>query len=128
MLSVFRIVAGLVFISVGTMKLFNYPPSGMPGFPVSPMTELGVAAMLEVFGGLAIVLGFLTRPVAFVLAGEMAVAYFQAHFPKSFFPSINMGIPAIMYCFFFLYLMFAGAGAWSIDGLIARSRASRNQR
>src|SRR5258707_229695 len=83
MLSVFRIVAALVFMSFGTMKLFNWPPSGMPGLPVSLMSEAGLAGVLEVFGGLAILLGAFTRPVAFVLSGEMAVAYFQAHFPKS---------------------------------------------
>jgi putative oxidoreductase len=75
-------------------------------------------------GGLCIVLGFLTRPVAFVLAGEMAVAYFQFHQPGGFFPTTNNGVPAVLYCFLFLYLMFAGAGVWSIDAMIARSRRS----
>ena len=72
---------------------------------------------------LAIVLGLFTRPVAFVLAGEMAVAYFQFHAPQSFFPTVNQGIPAILYCFLFLYLMVAGAGAWSIDAMIAARRS-----
>jgi putative oxidoreductase len=126
MLSVFRVVAGLMFMSAGTMKLFDYPPSGMPGMPVDPMSQLGVGAILETFGGLAIVLGFLTRPVAFLLAGEMAVAYFQFHAPKSFLPTINGGVPAVLYCFFFLYLVFAGAGAWSIDTMIARSKHGRD--
>jgi putative oxidoreductase len=121
-LGVLRIVAGLIFLSTGTMKLFNFPPSGMPGFPVPLLSQLGVAGILETFGGLAIVLGLLTRPVAFVLSGEMAVAYFQAHFPKSLFPTVNGGIPAVLYCFLFLYLTFAGPGAWSIDGVLARSR------
>jgi putative oxidoreductase len=122
MLSVFRVVAGLIFVSAGTMKLFNYPPlpPGQP--PVELMSQMGVGGILETVGGLAIVLGVLTRPVAFVLAGEMAVAYFQFHAPLSFLPTSNGGIPAILYCFFFLYLMFAGAGAWSIDAMIARSR------
>jgi putative oxidoreductase len=123
MLSVFRIVAGVVFLSVGTMKLFGYPPSPVPMPPFGLFSQLGIAGMLETVGGLAIVLGFLTRPIAFVLAGEMAVAYFQFHAPNSFFPTRNMGIPAIMYCFFFLYLTFAGAGAWSVDAMLARSRA-----
>ena len=74
-------------------------------------------------GGLAIVLGLFTRPVAFVLAGEMAVAYFQFHAPQSFFPTVNEGVPAVMYCFFFLYLTFAGPGAWSIDSMLARRAA-----
>lgn len=124
MLSIFRIVAGLVFISFGTMKLFGYPPSPVPLPPLSLTSQLGIAGILETFGGLAIVLGLFTRPVAFVLAGEMAVAYFQMHFPHSFFPTINNGTPAIMYCFFFLYLTFAGAGEWSLDARIARSRVT----
>jgi putative oxidoreductase len=123
MLSVLRIVAGAVFISFGTMKLFNVPPlpQGMPPIPL--MSQLGFAGVLETFGGLLIVLGLFTRPLSFVLAGEMAVAYFQGHFPQSFWPSVNMGTPAILYCFIFLYLMFAGAGPWSIDAIIARRRA-----
>jgi putative oxidoreductase len=122
MLSIYRIVAGLVFVSAGTMKLFGYPPSPVPMPPFALTSEIGIGGMLEAFGGLAITLGFLTRPIAFVLAGEMAVAYFQFHFPQSFFPTTSMGIPAIMYCFFFLYLVFAGPGVWSIDALIARKR------
>jgi len=122
MLSVFRVVAGLIFVSEGTMKLFNYPPLP-PGQPaIELMSQMGVGGILEMVGGLATVLGVLTRPVAFVLAGEMAVAYFQFHAPLSFFPTSNGGIPAILYCFFFLYLMFAGAGAWSVDAILARSR------
>jgi putative oxidoreductase len=116
MLSVFRIVAGLVFVSEGTTKLFNYPPSEHV-FPL--MSLLGLAGILEFFGGLAIALGLLTKPVAFILAGEMAVAYFQVHFPKSVFPTVNGGMPALLYCFFYLYLMFAGAGEWSIDAIIS---------
>lgn len=118
--SVFRIVAGLCFISFGTMKLFNYPPH--EGMPVPLLSEMGVGGVLEVFGGLLVTLGLLTRPVAFVLSGEMAVAYFQFHAPTSFFPGVNMGMPAILYCFFFLYLVFAGPGEWSLDALRARSR------
>lgn len=122
MLSILRIVAGLVFMSAGTMKLFNVPASGMPGFPVHLWSELGAAATIETFGGLAIVVGLLTRPVAFVLAGEMAVAYFQVHFPRSFFPPVNGGMPAVLFCFLYLYLSFAGGGAWSLDAWITRSR------
>ena len=123
MLAALRIVAGLVFVSAGTMKLFGYPPSPVPIPPFSLMSELGVAGLLETFGGLAIVLGVLTRPVAFILAGEMAVAYFQFHFPQSFFPTVSNGIPAVLYCFLYLYLAFAGAGAWSLDTMIARRRS-----
>lgn len=125
MLAVLRIVAGVVFISAGTMKLFGYPPSPVPLGPIHLLSQLGIGALLETFGGLAIVLGLFTRPVAFVLAGEMAVAYFQFHFPQSFFPTVNNGIPAVLYCFLFLYLTFAGAGAWSVDRLIARARRGR---
>ncbi|MFN2564939.1 MAG: DoxX family protein [Gemmatimonadaceae bacterium] len=126
MLSVFRVVAGLIFVTSGTMKLFGYPPNPMPGMePIALMSQMGVGGVLEVVGGLAIVLGVLTRPVAFVLAGEMAVAYFQFHAPQSFFPTNNGGIPAILYCFLYLHLMFAGAGPWSIDAMIARSRPER---
>jgi putative oxidoreductase len=87
-----------------------------------PMTRLGLAGILETFGGFAIVLGLFTRPLAFVLAGEMAVAYFTAHFPRSMYPVVNQGEPAVLYCFIYLYLMFAGAGPWSIDAMIARAK------
>jgi putative oxidoreductase len=105
------------------MKLFGYPSSPTPLPPFTLTSQLGIAGMLETFGGLAIVLGLLTRPVAFVLAGEMAVAYFQAHAPQSIFPVVNNGVPAVVYCFLFLYLAVAGAGAWSIDRLLLRQGA-----
>ncbi|HYS53087.1 MAG TPA: DoxX family protein [Thermoanaerobaculia bacterium] len=124
MLAVFRIVAGLVFITAGTTIVFGYPPAPMPMPPLKLMSQTGIGGILEIVGGLAIVLGVFTRPVAFVLAGEMAVAYFQFHAPQSFFPTANQGIPAILYCFLFLYLMVAGPGAWSIDGALARSSRS----
>jgi putative oxidoreductase len=120
MLSVFRIVVGLLFMLHGTQKLFGVPPSPAQMPPFDLMSQFGIAGVLETFGGALIVLGFLTRPVAVVLAGEMAVAYFQAHFPRSIFPTSNGGEPAVLYCFSFLYLMFAGAGAWSIDAMFGR--------
>lgn len=123
MLAVFRIVAGVIFITAGTTKVFGFPPGPPDMPPFDPLTQIGFGALLEVVGGAAIVLGLFTRPVAFVLAGEMAVAYWQFHAPASIFPTVNMGIPAILYCFLFLYLVFAGAGAWSLDGLIASRRA-----
>jgi putative oxidoreductase len=122
MLAVFRIVAGLLFMSFGSMKLFGYPPGPSEMPPLVILSQMGIGGILEFVGGLMIVLGLFTRPVSFVLAGEMAVAYFQFHQPQAFFPTSNNGVPAILYCFLFLYLMFAGAGAWSLDGLIARSR------
>jgi len=124
MLAVFRIVAGLVFITAGSTLVFGYPPSPVPMPPFTLMSQTGIGGLLEFLGGIAIVLGVFTRPVAFVLAGEMAVAYFQFHAPSSFFPTINQGIPALLYCFLFLYLMVAGAGAWSIDRALARSSRS----
>jgi len=127
MLSVFRIVAGLMFVSFGTMKLFGVPASPVPMPPIELLSQMGVGGVLEMVGGLAIVLGLFTRPVAFVLAGEMAVAYFQFHAPLAFFPTTNNGVPAVLYCFFFLYLVAAGPGAWSVDALLAR-RAARPAR
>lgn len=123
MLSVLRIVAGAVFFTSGTMKLFGFPPmpAGQP--PLELMSEVGVAGILETFGGAAIVLGLFTRSISFILAGEMAVAYFQFAFPVSFWPTSNQGIPAILYCFLFLYFVFSGAGVWSLDARIARSKA-----
>lgn len=91
--------------------------------PFNPTSQLGIGGILEIVGGAAIVLGLFTRPVAFVLSGMMAVAYFQFHAPQSIYPTANNGVPAVMYCFFFLYLAFAGAGAWSVDAAIARSRS-----
>lgn len=112
-LAVLRIMTALLFIEHGTQKLFGFPASTMEG-PLPTM--LLVAALLEVIGGALILVGLFTRPVAFVLSGQMAVAYFMAHSPKSFFPALNGGDGAVLFCFIFLYLVFAGAGAFSIDG------------
>ena len=121
-LGIVRIVAGLLFITFGTMKLFGYPPLPEGQAPVPLMSQMGIGSVMEIVGGALIALGLFTRPVAFLLSGEMAVAYWQFHAPQSFWPSTNMGTPAILYCFFFLYLVFAGAGPWSLDALIARRR------
>ena len=128
MVSVLRIVVGLLYMEHGTQKLFDFPPAAMPGFPVHLMTQMGLAGVLETFGGLLILLGLLTRPVAFVLAGEMAVAYFKAHFPRSIFPLLNMGEPAVLFCFIYLYLVVAGAGEWSVDSMIAKSKNQGGRR
>jgi putative oxidoreductase len=121
MLSVLRIVAGLLFMIHGTQKLFNYPP-GPPGmFPASLGSLFGVAGILESVGGLFILLGLFTRPVAFILAGEMAVAYFRSHFSMdAFWPITNRGEAAVLFCFIFLYLAVAGGGQWSVDNLLRR--------
>ncbi len=123
-LGLLRIVAAVVFIWAGTMKLIAWPPSSFPGLPVQLLSQAGLAGVLETVGGLAILLGLLTRPVAFVLSGEMAVAYFQFHFPQSFFPNVNNGVPAVLFCFLWLYLAVAGPGAWSLDGWIAAARGA----
>ena len=119
MLSVLRIVTGLVYIPHGTQKLFVWPVAAKPLVPVELMSQAGLAGVLETFGGLAILLGFGTRPVAFLLAGEMAVAFFQVHYPRAFLPIQNGGDNAVLFCFIFLYLIFAGAGPWSVDNAIA---------
>ena len=122
MRAILRIVTAAVFITTGTMKLLNYPPMPPGSPPIELMSQMGVGGMLEVVGGTLFLIGLLTRPVAFVLAGEMAVAYFQFHFPHSFFPTVNNGVPAVLDCFIFLYFVAAGAGAWSVDALLARRR------
>jgi len=118
-LAFLRIVAALLFIEHGTMKLFGFP-AAMP-MQISLFSLMGLAALLEICGGLLILLGLFTRPVAFVLSGEMAVAYFMAHAPQSFWPIVNQGEAAILFCFVFLCLVFLGAGAFSIDGMRARA-------
>ena len=126
MLSIFRIIAALIFITTGTMKWFGYPPSPQPMPPFTFFSQIGIGGFLEVVGGFLILIGLFTRPVAFILSGMMAVAYWQFHAPTSFWPTINMGTPAILYCFFFFYLVFAGAGTWSVDAILARRAALRS--
>ena len=115
MLSVLRIMTALLFLEHGSQKLLGFPPGSNPMPPLFSLN--GLAGMLELVGGIMILLGLFTRPVAFVLAGEMAVAYFMGHAPRGFFPVNNGGDAAILYCFVFLYLTVAGAGAWSIDAM-----------
>jgi putative oxidoreductase len=112
--SVLRIVTGLLFLEHGTGKLIGFP-AGLPYIDKMPTGMLYFTGTIELVGGLLIVLGLFTRPVAFVLSGFMAVAYFMAHFPMSFFPAINFGEPAVLFCFVFLYLAVAGPGPWSLD-------------
>ncbi|MBX3530459.1 MAG: DoxX family protein [Rhizobiaceae bacterium] len=114
-LAVMRIVAALLFLEAGSVHIFNFPPTPYE-MPAEMATLLTVAGWLELVGGALILLGLFTRPAAFVLCGMMAVAYWGFHFPMAAFPSQNMGAPAILYCFAFLYLVFAGPGAWSLDG------------
>jgi len=122
LLSVLRIVAAFLFMQVGTAKLFALPGAVMPGGGTAPLGSLaGIAGLLETFGGLLLLIGLFTRPVAFLLSGEMAVAYFYAHAPQGFWPVLNQGAPAALYSFLFLYLSAAGAGPWSVDALRRRS-------
>ena len=114
--SVLRIVAAFLFMQTGTMKLFAWP-MGMPpnGSTAEFGTQIWIGGFLEVFGGLLMLIGWFTRPVAFILAGEMAVAYFQFHQPQGFWPVENGGVSAVVYCFLWLYYSAAGAGPWSVD-------------
>ena len=112
--SVLRIVTGLLFLEHGTGKLLGFP-HGLPFIDKLPTGLLYFTGTIELVGGILITIGLFTRPVAFVLSGFMAVAYFMAHSPMSFFPAINMGEPAVLFCFVFLYLAAAGAGPWAID-------------
>jgi len=116
LLSVLRIVVAFLFMQFGTAKLFGLPAPIMPDGGTAPVGSLaGIAGLLEAFGGIFILVGLFTRPVAFLLAGEMAVAYFYGHAPQGFWPVLNQGTPAILFCFVFLYFSAAGAGPWSLD-------------
>jgi putative oxidoreductase len=119
--SVLRIVAAFLFIAHGTQKLFGMP-AAEPRPPIELMSQMGLAGVLETFGGALLLVGLFTQPVAFVLSGEMAVAYFQAHAPRSFWPVLNGGEPAVLFCFLFLYLAATGPGPWSLDALLRGSR------
>lgn len=110
-----RIMASLLFIAHGTQKYFGFPSVSPRGL-AEPLSMAGAAGMLELVGGPLLLLGLFTRPVAFILSGMMAVAYFVAHAPQGFFPIDNGGEPAILFCFLFLLLSAAGPGAWSLDG------------
>lgn len=117
MLSLLRCMTGLQFLEHGTQKYFFIPTS--PHGDVHFLSLLGAQGAIEIVGGVLILLGLFTRPVAFILAGDMAVGYFMVHFPKSFFPALNGGDAAILFCFVFLYLAAAGGGAFGLDALRA---------
>lgn len=117
-LSIVRVVSALIFMAHGTQKLLNFPPNP-PGRPAVELFSLyGLAGALEIVGGILLVFGLFTRPVAFILSGEMAFAYWMAHAPRNVFPILNGGDASILYCFLFLYLAFAGGGAWSLDRML----------
>lgn len=115
LLSLLRIATAFLFMEHGGMKLFGFPAS-MGDIPLFSL--MGLAGVLEVFGGFFIMIGLFTRPVAFILSGEMAFAYFMAHAPHGFWPVLNHGEAAVFYCFMFLYLAAAGGGVWSVDSTI----------
>jgi putative oxidoreductase len=115
-LSIMRIVSALIFTEHGTQKWLNIPPLGRAAPELFSMSGFG--GILELIGGPLLVLGLFSRPVAFILSGEMAIAYWWSHAPRNFFPVLNGGDAAILYCFVFLYIAFAGGGAWSLDRLI----------
>ena len=120
LLSILRIVAALIFMEHGTQKLLGFPVSERDAPELLSLS--GIAGILELVGGALLVLGLFTRPVAFILSGEMAVAYWLAHAPQSFFPVNNGGDAAILYCFVFLYLFAAGGGPWSLDAWLRGKR------
>ena len=119
-----RVVAGLLFLQAGGMKLFDWfggIPAEFGGHPAF-LSQAWIGGVLEFYGGLMVLLGLLAQPVAFILSGEMAVAYFQFHQPSGFWPIQNHGEPAVLLCFIFLYIAARGGGSWSLDALIRRKR------
>jgi len=121
LLSVLRIVAGLLFMEHGLVKLFGFPPGSPMPMPAA-FTLFWFAGVIELIGGALITLGLFTRSAAFICSGEMAVAYFMGHATRGLFPVINMGDAAILYCFVFLYFSAAGPGPWSVDAIRNRGR------
>jgi putative oxidoreductase len=118
LLSTLRVMTAFLFIQPGTAKLFALPAAILPDGGTAPLVSLiGIAGILETFGGLFLLVGLFTRPVAFLLSGQMAVAYFIGHAPQGFWPVLNQGMPAVLFCFVWLYLSAAGPGPWSIDAM-----------
>lgn len=121
LLSVLRIIAAFLFTQFGTAKLFALPGPLIHGGGTVPLGSLaGIAGLIELVGGPLLLIGLFTRPVAFLVSGEMAVAYFHGHAPSGFWPVLNGGHPAVLFCFVWLYISAAGAGPWSIDALLRR--------
>jgi putative oxidoreductase len=124
LLSVLRIVAAFLFVQYGTTKLFAWPGAIVPGGGTLPLlTQGGIAGLLEMVGGGLLLLGLFTRPVAFLLSGEMAFAYFIGHAGGGFWPVLNGGAPAVIFCFVWLYVSAAGGGPWSLDAVLKPARS-----
>jgi putative oxidoreductase len=119
-LSLLRLMVGLLLLEFGTMKILHFPYAEYFA-NVQPFTLIWVAGLLELVGGALLVVGLFTRCAAFVLSGEMAFAYFMAHAPQGFYPALNEGLPAVLFCFVFLYLSAAGGGPISLDRIIRRA-------
>ena len=122
LLAILRIMTALLFLEHGLIKLFGYPPGAAPG-PQALFSFFWIAGLIETVGAWLLLVGLFTRPTAFVLAGEMAVGYFIVHAPLGFFPAMNAGEPAILFCFIFLYLVFAGPGSWALDHVVGKKAA-----
>ncbi len=120
--AVLRIVTGLLFLEHGLIKVIGFPP-GPPGQQVVT-SVLGIAGLIEIAGGGLFILGLFTRVTAFIVSGEMAIAYFMVHAPHGLYPAVNNGDPAILFCFIFLFFAAAGSGAWSLDGLRQKPAAA----
>ncbi len=116
-LAVLRIVTALLFLEHATMKFFQFP-APVPGVPYPLPAILLVAGVIEIITSCLIAAGYFTRIAAFIASGEMAAAYFMVHMPMGFWPALNMGEPAVLFCFIYLYLAFAGAGAWALDNVL----------
>jgi putative oxidoreductase len=120
-LAIVRIMTALLFLEHATMKFFQFP-AAIPGVPYPLPAIMLVAGAIEVVTGLLVTVGYYTRIAAFIASGEMAAAYFMAHAPQGFWPALNMGEPAILLCFIFLYLAFAGPGAWALGNVLRPSK------
>lgn len=125
LLSVLRIVTALLFLEHGTSKMLMFPLTSMSG--PDPWSVYWIAGVIELVGGILLLVGLLTRPVAFLLSGEMAIGYWMVHAPKSFFPVVNGGEAAILFCFAFLYFAAVGAGPWSIDARLRQRRMAEGE-
>jgi putative oxidoreductase len=122
LLTLLRVVSAALLITSGTTKMFGWPAPMPAGMQFVLLSQVGLGAVLETFGGGLLLLGLGTRPIAFILSGMMAVAYFQFHAPRSFWPTVNEGLPAILLCLIYLYLFAAGPGKLSLDAAFRRKR------